>query len=505
MFSSGSSRNWRGSLQQAKAAMLQKRLDKAVQIVRRDRLHEFKPGQKLIARLVRDLAQRASTATVAGELVAAWNDLSAADAISLPDDRDRISRQMNGLVDLTIQQSEAALKSGRAEKALNILNELWRRRIADRRADEIHKVAKIIVTAENLASTGDFPRATKQLQLARSLRPDLGFLKFRLEDYQNNRLYTRKLTRELRHKLLDSSWNEAKQISSRLLKIAPAYKVALDALKRCLGKSEKQESVVVIADSQSGKSGQSTVKAVNNSESVKVKKGVGKLIGIGGRDANENTDGSKGNHSGMIESSAPQARKVAAFLLWIDGTGGFLVCDGPSVVVGQAVEQARVEIPILGDLNRRHMRFHQTEQGHLLEPWGNVGINQKVIKETTPLGQNATVQLGSGIVMQYRRKHPLSQTARVELTSRHRTQPWSDSIILMSDMIVIGPGKQAHIRCPELSDEIIIYKMKDQLMCRFGGLEYEIDGRICKGKQPIHLESRIVGDDFSIMLEPISA
>ena len=48
------------------------------------------------------------------------------------------------------------------------------------------------------------------------------------------------------------------------------------------------------------------------------------------------------------------------FLLWIDGVGGYLVCLGDEVILGQASSEYQVDIPIQADLSRRHAKISPT-------------------------------------------------------------------------------------------------------------------------------------------------
>ena len=55
----------------------------------------------------------------------------------------------------------------------------------------------------------------------------------------------------------------------------------------------------------------------------------------------------------MFMSAKP---KIDRFLLWIDAVGGYWVCAGDEVLIGQPVRYAEVDVPILGDLAGRHAR-----------------------------------------------------------------------------------------------------------------------------------------------------
>ena len=454
MFPVGPSKSWRASLAQSKAAIREGRLDKAVQIVRRDRLHVHKSGQRLISELVDQLLRRASAAIVEGKVANAWNDLTSANEISLPSDRPKITSRSTELVELTIHQAETFLKSARPKQTISTLRELSRRRIADQRADQLFKVASAILQAEEFATAGKFRDAARQLQSARSIRTDLSYVDDRMAHYLNDNLRTKKLTKQLKRDLLQSRWNDAQTVSSKLLRIAPDYRIALDALKRCFGKAKSKSP-------------------------------------------------QKGETQEPKHDPQPESKKANSFLLWIDGAGGYLICKRDVVVIGQAIEQSNVDIPIQGDISRRHMAIRQNQVQHILEPWADVSLDGKKVSASTALRHNQNLCLGGGVELKYQKPHPLSSSARLELASRHRTQPWSDAIILMSDLIVIGPTSKSHIQCPELTSDIVLFLRDGELMCRCGDEQLEIDGVTCRGQQPITNNSRIVGEEFSIVLEPV--
>ena len=50
----------------------------------------------------------------------------------------------------------------------------------------------------------------------------------------------------------------------------------------------------------------------------------------------------------------PTPHPAARFLLWVDGVGGYLVCEGDEVTLGQPVQGSYVDVPVLGDVSRIH-------------------------------------------------------------------------------------------------------------------------------------------------------
>jgi len=191
------------------------------------------------------------------------------------------------------------------------------------------------------------------------------------------------------------------------------------------------------------------------------------------------------------------------FLLWIDAVGGFWVCLGDEILLGQPTSRSSVDVPILGDLSSRHARVRRDGEGYLIEAIREVWVDGLPVRPVAPLRDGSQIQLGQGVKLVFRRPHALSATARLDFISRHRTQPSADAILLMADSCVLGPKPQSHVVCRRWTDEVILYRHENDLYCRAAsGLE--IDGTRHDKRGPLTNHSHVVGERFSLCLEPIS-
>ncbi len=205
----------------------------------------------------------------------------------------------------------------------------------------------------------------------------------------------------------------------------------------------------------------------------------------------------------MIIDGAASMASTARILLWIDGVGGFLVCTGDRVLLGQAVPGNPVDVPILADVARRHVRIHR-EDRYLLEPLSDVWLRQRPVASMSVLSDGDIIRMGSGLELRFRQPHALSATARLEWVSQHRTCPRVDAILLMADTCVLGPRLHNHVVCRDWSQEVVLYRQGDDWMCRCrDGLE--VDGRFGLGSQAVSWDSHVRGSDFSFSLERIEA
>ena len=188
------------------------------------------------------------------------------------------------------------------------------------------------------------------------------------------------------------------------------------------------------------------------------------------------------------------------FWLWIDGVGGYLVCEGDAVTLGQPVPGQSVDIPILGDVSRRHAIIRRAGENYIIEPLRALQVGGRTITSPVALGHDALLDLGGGVLMKFCRPHPYSMTARLDFVSPHRTHPSTDGIVLLADACVLGPAANSHVRCRTWAKELILYRQQGGLYCR-GPSELEVDGRTQRGRASLTRSSRVAGRDFSLSLE----
>ena len=189
------------------------------------------------------------------------------------------------------------------------------------------------------------------------------------------------------------------------------------------------------------------------------------------------------------------------FLLWVDGVGGYLVCGNRVNSLGQAIDGARVDIGIQGDLRSHHANLERVDGGHLLEPIGNISVDGILLNSKVVLKNGQKLCLEGGVELAYSQTHALSKTARLNFVSRHRSVPLADAVILPGASIILGPNRSNHVYCPTWSENLLLFERSGQWFCR-SKLAMEVDGKFVKTEASIELNSRIVGDDFSLTLEP---
>ena len=98
--------------------------------------------------------------------------------------------------------------------------------------------------------------------------------------------------------------------------------------------------------------------------------------------------------------------------------------------------------------------------------------------------------------------HPLGNSARLEFSSRHRTEPWSDAILLMGDALLLGPDRSHHVCCPGWQKNLVIYRKGAEIRLRAEG-SLEVNGSKQSGEVVLQDGIRVVGSEFSISCEEV--
>jgi hypothetical protein len=203
-----------------------------------------------------------------------------------------------------------------------------------------------------------------------------------------------------------------------------------------------------------------------------------------------------GGGEGVVAS-----RRAGAFHLWIDGVGGYLVCFGDRVTLGQAVPEATVDVPILADVSRLHASVTRDGEAYLLHALRPTRVNDKTV-EMALLRNGDRVALGGSCQLQFRQPVPVSTSARLDVVSGHRLRLAVDGVLLMADTLVLGPGQQVHVNMPDLKLPVILFRHKDGLGIRGGGA-MAIDGQNIRERGMLAMGARVVGEDFSLALEAV--
>ena len=448
---------------QANRAYLQGALLQAVSHLKNSQVYQQSVGHNLARKLTEALIQRAQRNMRNNDLSSAWRDLTSATDIARPDEQDHLSRHKTYLVELTIEMADSLLSVGKITQALSLVHEIQSRHISDWRSDRICRAAGLIQRADECAARGQIQRSNQYLSQAIKIRPDLALLQARYQGNECRKARLKKLSDQLAAAIRNSQPERADALCAEILTLAPNHESALKARRHLACPDPNLHKTTFRADRRATD---------------------------GPRKDSRNRNTTKKNHR---------------FLIWIDTVGGYLVCPNSSNMMGGAVPHANIEIPIMADLNRRHVKITLTDLGHMIHPLAhnsNVVLAGQRVLQPTLLNSGQIMELAKGVRIGYQKPDPLSRTAKLDLLSRHRTQPSCDAIILAHDTIRLGPDPTSHIHCPNWSQNVALYRSDKGWSFRCDQ-PYQLDGHKVLGTQPLKYHSKISGADFSMGLESV--
>ncbi|MEZ6091868.1 MAG: FHA domain-containing protein [Pirellulaceae bacterium] len=189
-------------------------------------------------------------------------------------------------------------------------------------------------------------------------------------------------------------------------------------------------------------------------------------------------------------------------MLWIDGVGGFLVVAGNEWLIGGPSAGSSVEINVHGDLSRRAAAIRRQGSDYVLQPLAPTWMSDQPLDRPSLLRDGATFQLGNAVRFRFGQTHRLSSSARLDLVSRHRTQPRADAVILLADTCVLGPSKDAHIVCPRWESDVILFASGGDWHLR-SDEALIVDGKAAGQRTKLPEACRIEGESFAMSLERI--
>ncbi len=473
-------------LRQAKQLMRQGDLSGACGIVDGKNFANSRGGRRIARQLTGRLVERAGRLSFNGDLEAAWRDLSDALNIAPQDCRDRVSSETSKLVERTIDHAQAALLAKQPGVACCSMQLLADRGIEDRRADDLKRVCQLLLEARDWSAAGRINEAIRSLCKAQKLQPELIFLNDQIEQLRHQSGQLMELTNRLRLAINQSAWGGAKSVSEQILEIAPQNQIALDARRRCETKqAHQQKSVFDVPESSTGDTQVS-----------------GALDSTCGGYPKPSQPPMRNKPMVVAEDVVDEASAMRSFMLWIDGVGGFLVCTKSQVTLGRAVPHCGIDIPVQADLRRHHLKIKRVENRYLGRQPGLASEDSKSEETWDLLANDQCLDLGHGVHLKFMQTHPLGNSARLELTSRHRTEPWSDAILLMGDALLLGADRSNHVCCPGWQKNLVIYRKGTKILLRAEG-SLEVNGSTQVGDVLLQDGIRVIGSEFSISCEEV--
>jgi hypothetical protein len=468
---------WRVQLRQVDEALRAGQLDEAQRLLCHNGLRSYLPGKRLSLEVADSLAHRACQHAVRGETSAGWRDLAA--ATELAGERECLADARTRLIERTLAEAVRYIEADDPVAALDAIDRLKGRRVEHPEIRILAETARHLQATQKFLRRGEFSLAEEELTRASQLRPDLKAFESRIAAVRLKMEEHRKWTSDLKQALASEDWPGVVAITDRLLQLAPDNPTVRAIRERAWSKLARALRPTLAPASR--------------------------RVDPGGADPWASGIIRHEDHtvSPQVPSHFSEQRGDSGrFLLWIDAVGGFLVCLGDEIVLGQPVAGGPADVPILADISRRHAVVRREAENYVLSPAAKTKIDGMPITHDTPLVDGATIELGEGVKLRFRRPNALSGTARLEFVSHHRTKPHVDAVLLMTAACILGPKRNCHVVCPDWAGDVVIYRDGDQLFCR-SDRSLVVDGIPQHGRAPVQMHSQITGEDFSLQLEPL--
>ncbi|WP_157609843.1 hypothetical protein [Roseimaritima ulvae] len=148
-----------------------------------------------------------------------------------------------------------------------------------------------------------------------------------------------------------------------------------------------------------------------------------------------------------------------SWVLWVDGSGGFLIVDQSQVTIGGPASEREATIGVQADLHRREAALSRHRGEYRIEPLdGRVSIAEQMITETVSLRAGEPFTLGSHVRFWFHQPHPLSASAKLSVEPRTRLRPHVDAVLWLDDTLVLGPSDDCHVQVPHAEGPLVLMR-----------------------------------------------
>jgi len=440
------------ALRQADEALKTGRLEEAYRLLGQPAAQGHKRAWEMLQQVAEGFVERGEQRLRHADHEAAWHDLLQAEQMGRAESD--AGRLRQGLVQAEIAAARTLLQAGEPGRAAETLDLLRQRSARQPEVQLLEAAARGWLLAREQAARGEFPQAIESLSQVRRLLGDSCPVLDRYQEQMGERRQTFAFLLVQLHQVLEGRrWQDVVRIAEQILAVAPHHEEARKARSRAWKTIEPV--TVVLA-----------------------------------------------NPSSTVPSSIrDKGERSQRFLLWVDGVGGYLVCLGARVTLGQATPDASIDIPLYADVSRWHATISRDAEGYLLEAVRPLLVNGRPAQKAL-LHQGDRITLGSGCQLQFRQPAAVSSSARLDLVSGHRLPLAVDGVLLMADTLLMGPGAHSHVVLPDAKESVILYRSKDGLGVRYAG-DLTVDGRRVAEKAVLGPNAVVAGDEFAFAVEPL--
>ncbi len=439
------------ALKQAQEAVRKGLLEEARCLVTQPAAQGHKRSWDLLRQIARGFVERGENHLRRDDPQAAWADLVQAEQMGVAGCGAERLRQ--ALVKKGADEVRALLAAGEPARAAEAVARLKERSAYSPDLESLDEAARAWQTAKEQAARGEFANAVQTVERVRRLLPDaVSALEDFRHELQRQQLVFPPLLVKLHEAAEGGRWRDVIGLAEQVLAVAPQHPEA----RRVQAMAWKSAERVTVA-----------ARPPATAE----------------------------------PAPAPAPEPPQRVLLWIDGVGGYLICLGTRLTIGQSTADTYVDVPLIADVSRLHATLTRDAEGYLLESVRPVLVNGRPVDKAL-LRPNDRVTLGDNCQMQFRQPAAVSTSARLDLVSGHRMPLAVDGVLLMADTLLLGPGTQVHVCMPDLKQPVVLFRGKDGLGVRHAG-GFSANGRGCKDRAVLGWDATVTADDFAFAIEAL--
>jgi hypothetical protein len=456
---------WRIQLRETQAALAAGQLEQAAELLEQFGLGKYRPGTELTQQLAKEFVTRAARRAASDELDLAWADLR--QSARLGPQGDEWHRVRSSVIEALLQEAQRAVAAGLIDRPPARMERLGLAGLADPRLETASAAWQHLQRAHAEARRGAFTLAAEHGRAALLAQPRWSSIQRTVEEHEQHAERLRELESQLHAALLAADAPAILNAAGQVIALAPEHLRARQARQDAwqLAGGDKLAVTAFAPRMRAHPVQRRPAKPVE----------------------------------ARPESDRPDQRQM----VWIDGVGGYLLCSAEELLIGAPSSDSGVSIPIVGDISRRAAVLHRRESDFIIQPIGDVRLNGHRLSRPQLLRDQDLVQLGSQVQMRVAKPHPLSGTLRLDLVSRHRTEPSCDGIILLADTCVLSSAANAHIPCPSWAHELVLFRRDDQLLLR-SSVPLAADGQAVGERTVVPARGRLEGEQFAISFESLA-
>ncbi|MDZ4657516.1 MAG: FHA domain-containing protein [Bythopirellula sp.] len=468
---------WRMKIRAAQVALKEGRCDEASALLSRESVRGFLPAKRLSHEVASHLVDRAGRKLAVGDSVAGWHDIQ--QALKLGGSEELVNRFREEQARLGLEQTRRLLERGETALAERQIAKLEQRRLGGDERRRWKLVVHLISQAKERAHVGDFTAASEMLERATRLLPtENDPLAVEIAARQKQLLQTaeklRPLSTALHAAVCTEDWTTVLTHADALLELALAYPPALEARRRAWQAVGMKSPIKPLAQFTPDRRQQRPVFATTIAW----------------------------QKNGTSDTMTTEQNRGKRLIAWIDEVGGFLVCLGNEVVIGQPTPGSEIDIPVRADLSRRHATIRREGESYILTPIHNAKVDGQTVVGPTLLRDNSLVELGDSLKLRFTKPHTLSATAVLKIESKHKTEPAVDAVVLMSESCVLGPRVHSHICCSGWTSDLVLFRRGEEVQFRSQEI-LEIDDHLGCTSGIITANCRLTGEELALSFEEV--